>query len=533
MPAVTGFPDSFSRWQACRIVASDRYSGAILCDRVLIVSLLVFGLAIPHSIAAAQISYLTGLILWLIRNAICARRDERPPSSSDTLFSSTQPTDWISRPLIGFVLLTILSSLLSYSPAISLLRSRSLGLFVVFYLLVLNLTRRGAIGVVCCLLLSSLIGVGYSLGEKISGRGMVIEYLEPAGPLAGHGLHPGDVIWMIGRRRVRSLEEARRVIAEHDLGDRLGVEVLRAGDPVPPIPVQLTVTEELRRSTSALGVRTAQSTRQFRVSGFGRQFITYAEQMQLMGLLLFGLLLTVAGRGGRWWPWSLAGLILFSTGLILTATRSVIASFVLAMVLATLHFGKKRAIGLALIGAVLIAGIGIRTVTSARREAMGRFRDESTSRRFGYMRAGLGVALGHPLLGVGIDSHKQFWKEWGFPGDYVTHTHSTLIQVAMDRGLLALACLVWMGVAVWIGLGRIRKRSLEASDYLGAGLASGAMAALLGFSLSALINYNFGDSETLLQLLTIIGAAGAAGDAEHAGETPDHPSGGIKGAGPD
>lgn len=500
--------DSLSSWQAAESVRPDD-PVAEFFDRGLVVSLLIFSLAVPHSIAAAQISYLTGLIFWFnrnIRQGVLARREasprRRPPERALKL---------IEIPLCGFLLLTLLSSLFSYDPVVSLTKSRSIGLFIIFYLISLNLTRRGAIAIICCLLASSLCGVGYSLAEKAVGRGMVIEFIEPDSPLSNRGLQPGDVIWMVGRRRVRSLEEARQVVARHKEGDRVEIEALHAGDPVPPVPVSLVVTEDLRRTTEAFGIRVGRTTRQFRISGFTRQFITYAEQMQLFGLLLLGLLINGRGSGQRWRPWALLGLMLFVAGLVLTATRSVIASFVGALILVSIRFGGKRTISIALLGAVIICGLGIAAVVTSRREMMGRFGDESTSRRVEYMKAGLRVATRHPLLGIGLDSHKRFWKEWGFPGDYVTHTHSTPVQVAMDRGFPALFFLIWVGVAAWIGLGRIRVWALVLGDHLGAGLATGAMAALLGFSLSALINYNFGDSEALMQLLAIIGAAGAIG----------------------
>ena len=510
--------DDLSRWQA---IGSMGESGsmATYLDRALVVSLLLFGLTVPHSIAAAQISYLGGMICWLLRNSLSLRR-----SSTPRLRLASPLLSWrLNWPLLLFLLLTLLSSIFSYYPSVSLIKSRSVGLFIVFYLISVSLTRRGAIGLICCLLISSLVGVGYGLAEKVTGRGMVIEHIEPWSPLAGRGLQPGDVIWMVGRRRVRSLEEARAVVARYKVGEKIEVEALHAGDPTPPEPVKLTVTEELRHSVEAFGLRAGRSTRQFRISGFSRQFITYAEQMQLLGLLLFGFV--VAGGGARWWRWSLVGMVFFTGGLVLTATRSVIASFVAAVVVVSFRFGGKRTIGLALLGAVLITGVGTLAVISARREMMGRFGDESTSRRLGYMKAGLRVALEHPLLGVGIDSHKHFWKEWGFPGDYVTHTHSTPIQVAMDRGLPALGCLIWMGVAAWIGLRRLRKKALAANDLIGIGLTTGALASLLGFSLSSLINYNFGDSETLLQLLTIIGTAGVIGGGDN-GDEPG-PDGGT------
>ena len=79
------------------------------------------------------------------------------------------------------------------------------------------------------------------------------------------------------------------------------------------------------------------------------------------------------------------------------------------------------------------------------------------------MRAGLRLIPEHPLLGVGADAHKHHWREWGFPGDYVTHTHSTPIQIALDRGLPALGCYVWLiGGAPADDLARLPRRGRPA-----------------------------------------------------------------------
>jgi O-antigen ligase len=133
---------------------------------------------------------------------------------------------------------------------------------------------------------------------------------------------------------------------------------------------------------------------------------------------------------------------------------------------------------------------------------MARFDDPSSFQRLGLMRAGLRVIPAHPLLGVGMDSHKRHWGEWGFPGEYITHTHSTPIQLAMDRGLPALGCYIWlMLVAViftWREF-RLRKEPFSAT------LALGTLAALIGFNLGSLVNYNFGDSEILLLLMALLG----------------------------
>jgi O-antigen ligase len=127
------------------------------------------------------------------------------------------------------------------------------------------------------------------------------------------------------------------------------------------------------------------------------------------------------------------------------------------------------------------------------------------------MRAGLRLIPHHPIFGVGLDSQKYHWKEWGFPGDYVTHTHSTPIQIAVDRGLPALGAYLWLMAMLFVMIWRgYKKATLDGND-TGAGLALGAVAALTGFSASSLVNYNFGDSEPLLMLLSVVALALVAG----------------------
>ncbi len=478
----------FSGWADSLIRRENGSSGVAWADRGELCFLLLFGLTVPHSIAASQISLMLALICQMVRNVVEKRaRPRRSP---------------LDRPLLVFALLTIISSIFSYAPAISLAKLRGLGLFLIFYLISSTLTRRGGLVLLGCLVMSGLMGLGYSLVERVAGRGMTITVIKPGSPLAGSGLVAGDVIWMIGRQRVRSLEEAQRVFADHRPGERLEVEALHSGD---PLPVALTVTEALQASPGGLGIAVSGPTRHFRISGLTRQFITYAEQMQMLGLLLLGLLLARLPV-----KWRLAGFIgfsLFETGLVLTATRSVIASFVGAMVLATARLGGRKVVITAIVGAILIGALGLVVVSTTRRVSLARFGDDSTMRRLGYMKAGLRTISRHPLLGVGMDAHKKFWREWGFPGDYITHTHSTPIQVAMDRGLPALAALIWLLQATWSMLLSGRRRAEDGGDAAAAAVCGGALACLAGFSLSALTNYNFGDSESLMMLLAIIGCS--------------------------
>ena len=466
--------------------------GANMCarwaNRALILFVLLFALSIPHSIAAAQISFSLGFIFWIIRD-LALRRFH---------FART-PIDW---PLLAFASLTILSSIFSFEPGLSLPKLKALTLFGIIYLLITNLSPRGVSLVIGALIVSALVGAGFSFAEKVYGRGMVITAIEAGSPLASSGLRPGDVIWMMARKRVHTPDMAAAVIRKHKTGDKLDVEALRSGDPV---PVTLTVTEELKAKQNPLGVEVNGRSRQFRVSGFLRQFLTYAEEVQILAMLVFGGLLT----GIRLWRKRAARMklaiysllfVLFALALVLTASRAVIAAFIVALLVVSISIGGRLAQALALGAALLLGGVGYYVITITRLPVT---LDDSASRRIAYMEAGLRLIPQHPLLGVGMDSVKRHWHELGFPGDYITHTHSTPIQIAVERGLPALACYVWLIAAMMIAAWRGCRRSREDADDFGEGLAVGSFGALIGFSLSSLTNYNFGDSEVLMLILFV------------------------------
>jgi hypothetical protein len=460
--------------------------------RISLCGLAIFAISIPHSIAAAHIGLGLGYVAWIARALVMGR-----------LGLARTPID---RPLLCFIALTIVSSVLSVEPDESLPKLRNLTLFGVFYLIIANCGRRGARWIIGLMIVSGLVGVGYSLMEKGLGRGMIITAIENNSPLRTSYLQPGDVVWTIGRRRVDSLEEANRIIRESPTGATHTVEALNNGDPA---PVSLTVTDEMKGQANPLGLSVAGSSRRFRVSGFTRNFITYAEQMQIFALLAYGLLLAnlKTRRKGHPRAWlyvslSLAGL--FSLTLILTASRAAIASCLLALLVVPFLIKERRAALLTLAAVVVMAAVSVYALPAIRTPLVTKLKDDSSERRFKYMGAGLRLIPHHPVFGVGMDSQKYHWKEWGFPGDYITHTHSTPIQIAVDRGLPALGCYLWLMAMLFVMTWRGYKKSLLAGDNAGSGLMLGAVAMLIGFSASSLVNYNFGDSEPLLMLLSLV-----------------------------
>ena len=462
-------------------IKPEKNSLALWANRSLIFGVILFALSLPHSIAASYISLSLCAVSWIGRDlAMHKFHFVRTP---------------LDLPLLCFVVLTFLSALASAEPAISLPKTRSVLIFAVLYLCVANLQQRAVHFLLGLLIFSGLVGVFFSLGEKIIGRGMIVTTIQSTSPLAASQLQSGDVIWMIARQRVSSVAAANQIIRQSKSGTTLEIEALHDGD---PLPVEVKITDELKAEADPLKININGRSRRFRVSGFSRHFLTYAEQMQIFGLLAFGFLLAPSPRRRL----ALSGILcaLFSLTLILTASRAVIASFLIALVLTAILMASRRLAIITLIAALIVGGIAAYVLIATRTTSAVNFGDDSSARRIGYMQAGLKLIPQHPLLGVGMDAHKKHWHEWGFPGEYITHTHSTPIQIAMERGLPALGCYLWLlltiGWVTWRGWH-------EKND----GVCFGALAALLGFSLSSLVNYNFGDSEVVLLLLFIVGLA--------------------------
>ena len=466
-------------------------------NRLVLLGLAIFVLAVPHSIFGAHFGLNLSLLAWLLRDAALKKFH----------FKQT-PLD---NPLLWFAGLTVLSAIFSVEPAVSVPKLKTLLLFGSVYLLTTNLRPNAVRCLLALLLLSSLAGVGFSLFEKLYGRGLVIQAINPDSPLKPDSatntkLQPGDVIWMIAKHRVSSLNAVTTIIRQQPDGKQLAIEALRAGD---PLPMTLTVTPELKTQENPLGIVPAGRTRRFRVSGFTRQFLTYAEQLQMLALVSYGLLLAAFKSNSthklRLLCFLYGGLfLLYTVTLVFTASRAVIAALMVTVViLSTLAGGRRLALA-ALLFTLVVGSLSIFVITAARQSSIASFNDDSSARRLAYMQAGLRLIPRHPMLGIGMDSHKLHWQEWGFPGEYVTHTHSTLIQLALDRGLPALACYLWliatMASIAWRNYQRLQNLALPFE----AGIAIGTFGALIGFSVSSITNYNFGDAEVLLLLLLLL-----------------------------
>ena len=127
----------------------------------------------------------------------------------------------------------------------------------------------------------------------------------------------------------------------------------------------------------------------------------------------------------------------------------------------------------------------------------------------------------HPLFGVGPERiHDEFPKYYSGPAiDYYGHLHNNFLQIAAERGLLSLAAFVWFLVELYRSL----LRRLGDRDDDTRWVTLGSLAALTGFLVAGMTEFNFGDSEVFVLLLFLISVP--IGLVPHVQEDPDRQPG--------
>ena len=130
-------------------------------ERIAFICLFLMVLSAPHSIAATQIAWLSGMLAWVIRLFVKPR-----PKFVRT------PLDIALWAFFGWTLIT---AIFSYAPDISLGKLRGAALFLIFYFVAGNLRNLRAVRFLAfALIFSCMVSASWSPIERIIGRGVEI-----------------------------------------------------------------------------------------------------------------------------------------------------------------------------------------------------------------------------------------------------------------------------------------------------------------------------------------------------------------------
>jgi O-antigen ligase len=91
------------------------------------------------------------------------------------------------------------------------------------------------------------------------------------------------------------------------------------------------------------------------------------------------------------------------------------------------------------------------------------------------------------------------------------HVHNTPLQILVERGVLGLAAWLWIWVAFYTrAIGLLRRLPGESRSERA--LVAGSLAAITGFLVGGLSEYNFGDSEVVLVAWALMALPWAIGE---------------------
>jgi len=488
-------------------------------EKAILALLFVFAAFAPHSIAITQGAWLLGMAVWVARFAFYPR-----PRLLRT------PVDYA---LLGFFILTGISAILSYEPIVSFGKVRAAALFTIVYLVAenvrsLRLVRLLALTLIC----SSLIGVLAVTGRQILGEGIRVEGVRPESPLSaatlltrakGH-LSPivsGDTVLEVDGIEISSPEELAAALAADPKAQPAQLKIFR---------LEWTPTLEVERGRllpgstleEQLGISGWSRGRDSRAHGFFGHFTTYAETLQLIASLTLGLLLMQSRKLSRQSIWLAVAFTGLVWALALTLTRASWAALLISAGLMFFLSRSRRALLIFLAGTILLVIAGAMFLQQRRTVGFLDLQDLSTTWRLTVWREGVELLLSKPrhlLVGVGMDSLKAHWREWGlFDGGRLPlgHMHSNPLQLALERGVPALLVWLWLLAAyarMLFSLWRQKKRTVFDKEFSKVatesiplqGIVLGALGGTVGFFTSGLVHYNWGDSEVMMIFYLIMG----------------------------
>lgn len=476
-------------------------------EHAILGALFLFVIAAPHSIAATQIAWFLGLLFWVLRFTVWPR-----PKLDRT------PLDY---PMFVFFVLTGLSSFLSYEPTVSIGKLRAASLFTIVYLFAQNVrSRRVLRALVIVLLASCMVNVIYTFGQYAFGRGVKVYGVSPNSPLSDAKrvsrakietipILSGDTLEAVDGRPLRSLPELVAALNQSPQRGPAKIRIYRV-EWVAELEVPRGQLHSGATPEEQLGIERWTKGRDWRATGFYNHWTTYAESLQLIASLAIGLFLALPRKRSRNGALLALAIVGMGVALLLSVTRASWLSLLISATLITALSVSRRALIVLGLCAVPVVLAGLFVLQQKRNVGFFDQKDDSIVWRQRTWRDGFHLLTSNPrhlLVGVGMDSIKAHWREWGLFDNGrmpMGHMHSDYLQIALERGVPALiAWLILLGTYALM-LWRLRRR-VSVENWIERGIVLGALGGLVGFMSSGLVHYNWGDSEVAMLFYLVMG----------------------------
>jgi O-antigen ligase len=187
-------------------------------------------------------------------------------------------------------------------------------------------------------------------------------------------------------------------------------------------------------------------------------------------------------------------------GLVATYTRGAWIGFGAGVLLVGAAVRRGRLVLVAGLVLLALAALAAPYQLRHRFTSMADPEGEGVKERVYMWRSGLAMWREHPLFGVGPGGVKRDYERHARPEAVkkrTGHVHNTPLQILVERGVVGAAAWVWIWAAFFLaGIRQLRRLPPEAARERA--LVLGSLAAIAGFLIAGLSEYNFGDSEVVM-----------------------------------
>src|SRR5450755_3478119 len=209
--------------EAMQPAASGKHPGIVLdasksrwtrfLDPVIFGLFLLFAIMLPHSIKGAERAWKIALVLWLLKLAVDRLRPYRLP---------------LAAPLLAYVTLSGISTMLSPDPYLSWDRMKFVCLFLVGVVFAQNLKRLSQVRwLLALLVLSGLGAAAFTAWQYTYGVGVRLVDFPPASRLSQAGFVPGDIVTSFAAPKVPATGPLVQAVEEGPSAQEAKVEYVR------------------------------------------------------------------------------------------------------------------------------------------------------------------------------------------------------------------------------------------------------------------------------------------------------------------
>jgi hypothetical protein len=465
-----------------------------LLDNCIFGLLLLFAITVPHSIKGAERSWKAALVLWLLKLAI------------DRLRPFEQP---LTAPLLAYVSLSAISTMLSPDPYLSWDRMKFVCLILVGIVVAQNLKRLSQVRwLVMMLVLSGFAAAIHTGWQYTYGVGVRLHAFQTQSRLTEDGLQQDDIVTSFNGHKTYTSEQLLDAVKQAPLTAKVPVEYLR-GRALRTTTITASGADFLQAGLGGAGVRFDRG-KPVRAQGTLGHYVVFAEMLMQIGCMAWALVLG-GGRGASIWRFLLAlAFVGVTAALFATQTRAALGGLMLGC-LVTLLLLTKGARRVALIAAVIavLAGATVWIRHTRQVEWVDR-QDVGTQFRVLMWEDGVRLVREHPWFGVGMETVRVHYREWNIRGfiqyNVQSHFHSTYLQIAVERGVPALLAWVWFCIAYTVFLLRLIPK-LRAHSRFAGGVAAGVLAGFVAFCFTSFFHYNLGEEPVAMILFFFFGLA--------------------------